>query len=112
MEVYYAVLQVVDIVYKAAYAKDYGQKPEYGPATLLSIKNSAPITLQMKQGYKYAGIVPISINGHSVNGNNKFLQAQQCYAETSNKNPNDKLVIKSYVRPDCHGRIMCEHKEQ
>ena len=102
---------MLNVTYKVAYAKENGQKPKYGASNTLSVRQSTLIDLQPKQGYKYVGIVPISINGHSLHDNNKFLQPQQCYAATSDQEPYGKLTIKLFLSKDKkHGRITCEHE--
>lgn len=97
---------MLDMTYRVAYG-NYGQKPVFGAIKRLSVTHSIPVQLQMKRGYKYVGIVPITINGHNLNGNNKFMQPQQCYLITSKEGSKQSLAISTFVNADGHGRITC-----
>lgn len=93
------------VVYKIAH-KNKGQPAQLGATQTLQLSGTTAIPISL-DGYTYAGIVPISVNGHMLPGNvNQFAQSQQCSVATDANHPTGQMVLTAQMNPLNHPKSL------
>lgn len=102
-------VKTLSVTYQVAH-KNKGGAALLGNLRRITLQRGAVIDVKLK-GYQYAGIVPLSINGHRLpSAVTQFTKPHTCSAATSKARQNVILAFNLQTFANGHGRLSCEKK--